>query len=77
MLMKVFGLVLLFIIRLRFSRSQSIADVIRKRYGDQALKNVKKFKRLDYEVRKCQLDIHATSTMSFDFFYDSASQIKH
>ena len=57
MLRKVSGLVFLFIIRLRFPRSQSIADVIRKRYGDKVLKNVKKFERLDYQVRKCQLDI--------------------
>ena len=36
--MKVFGLVFLFIIRLRFRRSQSIADVISKRYRDKALR---------------------------------------
>ena len=60
--MKVFGLVFLFIIRLRFPRSQSIADVIRKRYGDKALKNVRKFERLDYQVRECQLDIEFLNT---------------
>ena len=60
--MKVFGLVFLFIIRLRFPRSQSIADAIRKRYGDKALKNVRKFERLDYQVRKCQLDIEFLNT---------------
>ena len=59
---KVFGLVLLFIIHLRFSRSQYIADVIRKRYGDKTLKNVRKFERLDYQVRKCQLDIEFLNT---------------
>ena len=53
----IFGFVFLFIIRLRFPRSQSIADVIRKRYGDRVLKNVRKFERLDYHVRKCLLDI--------------------
>ena len=55
--MKVFGLVFLFIICLLFPRGQSIADVIRKRYGDKALKNVRKFERLDYQVRKCKLVI--------------------
>ena len=60
--MKVFGLVFLFIIRLRFPRSQSIADIIRKRYGNRALKNVRKFERLDYQVRKCQLDIEFLNT---------------
>ena len=53
----IFGFVFLFIIRLRFPRSQSIADVIRKRYGDRVLKNVRKFERLDHHVRKCLLDI--------------------
>ena len=57
MLTKVFALVFLFIICLHFLRSQSIAGVIRKRYGDRALKNVRKFERLDYEVKQCQLDI--------------------
>ena len=77
--MKVFGLVFLFIIQLHFLRSQSIA-VIRKRYGDKALKNVRMFERLDYQVRKCQLDIeflNVINTMSFQTFYDSMSQIKH
>ena len=62
MLMKVFGLVFLFITRLHFLRSQSIADAIRKRYGYKALKNVKKFERLDCQVRKCQLDIEFLNT---------------
>ena len=62
MLIKAFGLVFLFIIRLRFPRSQSIADVIRKRYGDRALRNVRKFQRLDYQVRKCQVDIEFLNT---------------
>ena len=52
----------LFIIRLRFPRNQSIADVIRKRYGGKALKNVRKFERLDYQVRKCQLAIEFLNT---------------
>ena len=60
--LKEYGFVLLFIIRLRLPRSPSIADVIRKRYGDKALKNVRKFERLDYQVRKCQLDIEFVNT---------------
>ena len=62
MLMKVFGLVLLFIIYLRFPRSQSIADVIRKRHIDRALKNLRKFERIDYQYRKYQLDIEFLNT---------------
>ena len=60
--MKVFELVFLFIMRLRFPMSQSIADVIWKRYGDKALKNVRRFEKLDYQVRKCQLDIEFLNT---------------
>ena len=61
-LIKVFGLLFLFTIRLHFSRSLSIADVIKKRYGDRPLKNVGKFERLDYKIRKCQLDIEFLNT---------------
>ena len=60
--MKVFGFVFLFVIRLRFPRSQSIADVFRKRYGDKALKNARKFERSDYQVRECQLNIGFLNT---------------
>ena len=62
MLIKVFGIVASFIICLHFPRSQSIADVIRKRYGYKALNNVRKLERLDYQVRKCQLDIEYLNT---------------
>ena len=62
MLMMVFGLVLLFIICLHFPRSQSIADVISKKKRDRALKNLRKFERLGYQLRKCQLDIEFFNT---------------
>ena len=61
-LMKVFGLVFLFIIRLRFTISLSINDVIRRKCSDKALKNVRKFERLDYQIRKCQLDVEFLNT---------------
>ena len=60
--MKVSRLLFLFIIRLHFLRSQSIDDVIRKGYCDKALKKVRKFEILDYQVRKCQLDIEFLNT---------------
>ena len=47
---------------MRFSRSKSIAHVIRKRYCDIALKNVRKFERLDCHVKKCQMDIEFLNT---------------
>ena len=55
--MKVFGLVRLFKICSRFPRSHFIADTIRKRYSIRILKNVRKFVRLDYQVRDYQLQI--------------------
>ena len=42
--------------------SEQSIHVIRKRYGDRALKNVRMFERLDYQVRKCQLDIGFLNT---------------
>ena len=60
--MKVFWLVFLFTICLRFLRSHSLVDVIRIRYGDRPLKNLGKSERLDYQIRKCQLDIEFLNT---------------
>ena len=58
--MKVFGL---FFIHYSLAfPEESIADVIRKRYGDKVLRNVRKFERLDYQVRKCKLDIEFLNT---------------
>ena len=47
-----FGLLFLHIIRLHFLRSQSIADVIRKRYSDRVLKNVRKFEKIRLSGKK-------------------------
>ena len=49
---KVFTLVCLFIIRLRFPPSKSIADVVRKRYGDATLKDIRRFEKIDFRKRK-------------------------
>ena len=73
--MKVIGLVFLFTVRLRFPRSQSIADVIRKRYGDRGLKDVIKFERLDYHARKYKL--LTIRAMSLQTFHNSTSRIQH
>ena len=56
-----FGLVFLFIIHLRFLRNRPIAYVIRKRYGDTVLRNVRKFERFNYQVIEYQLDIEFLS----------------
>ena len=51
-----------FLICLCFLRSQSIALIIGKRYDDRILTNVRKFERLDYQIRKCKLDIKFFTT---------------
>ena len=50
-------LVLLFLARIRFPRTKSIAAVIRSRYGDKILKMVRKLEKFDFKLRKAKLDI--------------------
>ena len=62
MTFKVFTLVCLFIIRLRFPPNKSVADIIRTRYGDATLRNIRKFEKLDFKKRKALLDINYLET---------------
>ena len=62
MSVKVFSLVCLFIIRLRFPPSKSVANVIRVRYGDATLKTVRRFEKTDFKKRKAILDINFLET---------------
>ena len=57
MIVKVLTLVFLFLIRLRFPSRKSIAEIIRKRYGSDTMKQLRKFEKLDYKVRKNQGDL--------------------
>ena len=50
-------LVFIFLTRIRFPSRLSIAEVLRKRYGDQALKLVRKFEKTDIEHKKDRLDL--------------------
>ena len=59
---RVFTLVCLFIIRLRFPAKKSVANIIRERYGNAALKDVRKLEKLDLKKRKAQLDINFLET---------------
>ena len=52
MIVKVLTLVLFFLIRLRFPSSKSIAEITRKRYGCDTVKQLRKFEKLDYKVHK-------------------------
>ena len=53
----VISLVFIFLTRLRFPSRLSIAEVLRKRYGDRTLKLVRKFEKTDIEHKKALLDL--------------------
>ena len=46
MFMRVAALVFLFLIRLRFPHSKSVAEVIRKRYGQNTVKKLRKLEKI-------------------------------
>ena len=56
MIVKVLGLVFLFIIRVRFPKGKSIADMIRSRYGEAFVRKIRKFEKSDFKLRKGHLD---------------------
>ena len=54
---------------MRFPARFSIADVIRDRYGEITLRTVRKFEKLDYKLRKSQLDLEfLNECVSHDVF---------
>ena len=55
--MRVATLVFLFLARIRFPKTESIVSIICRRYGEKLLKEVRKFEKLDYKLRKVQLDL--------------------
>ena len=57
MIMKVLTFVFLFLIRLRFNSRKSIAEIIGKSYGSDTVKQLQKFEKLNYKVRKNQSDL--------------------
>ena len=60
--LRVVVITILFIFRLRFPKGKSIADVIRKTYGDHVVKSMRKLEKLDYKRRKVELDISYLET---------------
>ena len=56
-MLKVISLALLFLVRLRFPVDKSIAYVLRSRYGNTVVKDIRKFEKIDYALRKCKLDL--------------------
>ena len=55
--MRVAAIVFLFLIRLRFTKSKLISDILSRRYGQSTLKRIRKFEKLDYSLRKAELDL--------------------
>ena len=45
------------ITRFKFPRNKSIANIIRSRYGNETMKSVRKFEKVDFRYRKTQLDL--------------------
>ena len=57
MYLKAVALVLIFIIRLRFPQNESISDILRRRYDNNAVLLFRKFERIDFKIRKVKQDI--------------------
>ena len=57
MLTYVFAYVLLFVIKCRFPANKSIAEIIRKRYDENVLKDIRRLEKLDYKLRRCDQDV--------------------
>ena len=55
--MRVVAIVLLFRIQLRFSLSKSMSQIIRSRYCDTIIKRLRKLEKIDYSLRKAELDL--------------------
>ena len=56
-LTRVFAYILLFVIKCRFPASSSVADIIRKRYDENVLSKVRRLEKLDFKIRKRELDV--------------------
>ena len=56
LMLKVISLALLFLVRLRFPVDKSIAYVLQSRYENTVVKDIRKFEKIDFALRKCKLD---------------------
>ena len=63
----VLSLVFLFIVRLRFRSGKSIASVIRSRYNGEIVKQIRRFEKLDFKIRKNEADLDFYSQELFLF----------
>ena len=56
-MLKAISLVFLILVRLRFPVDKSIAYILRSRYGNMVVKDIRKFEKIDFALRKCKLDL--------------------
>ena len=84
MILRVLGLVFLFLLKLRFPGNKSVAEFIRKRYSADAVIRLRKFEKLDFEIRKNEADLeflqmchHEGLTPKFLNFKLANSGLKH
>ena len=57
MIVRVLSLVFIFIVPLKLLSEKSVAEVIRKRYNYNIVKQIRKFKKLDYKIRKNEVEL--------------------
>ena len=57
-IVSVLALVFLFSLKLRFPANKSIAEIIHKRCGSEAVKRLREFEKLDFKIRKIETDWH-------------------
>ena len=62
MFLRIISFVFLFLVRLRFPSNLSIIQVLRNRYGDDVVKLVRNFEKLDFKYRKVLLDLDFLDT---------------
>ena len=55
--MRVATLVFLLLARIPFPKTESIPSIIQRRYGDKVLREVRQFEKIDYKLRKAQLEV--------------------
>ena len=58
MMLRVISIVFLFLVRFRFSSNLSTIQVIRNCYGNDTVKVVRQFEKLDYKHRQTLLDLN-------------------
>ena len=60
--LRVITLVFLFLVRCRFPTQFSIINILRKRYGKNLFKSVRKLEKLDFKHKTAQLDLEFLQT---------------